>query len=768
MKNRPSYFRQTNILTSRYLRVFFNDRQNLSLAIMLPLLTIVIVAAVASGDMFSLSTQADHTVNGGLPILSWQQSVQETDGEFVVHDYGIDEVDDKVCAYVIFEDNNYKELVEPNIKVVEMNNEDEVLVDTSGERVNGKDKGIYSLRCEIGNGSKLKEGSEYKLTLSAKKVKDADDKNLGKFENEYTIVAKGEDNYDDVTDDVKTAKSDLTEYKKLKKDFDLGEYYSNQDNARKLMSLPDATMRIGGKDYVVISDAETLVYILSDKEDLKKYGDDGDNEKWCGYNYYLNENIDLNEYSDDLMPLGTEKAFSGTFEGNGHIIKNFKFAGNSQAGLFATVSGEVMNLGVENANVKTTAECAGVIAAKLEGNAKVHSCYVKDSDVEAEDGFVGAIAGKFVNADKDGIVHTCYANEVNVKTDKEYAGGIVGDLGEGKLKACYFVGKIDTDSKNDHIGTITGNVVNRDANVENCFYISRSDESVKAVGDGQESVDIKKNNVISVKQDKLEEYSAMLGYNYGDKDDEETDYGFKKDGQLAMFDETQIGLFMLMCVAIFVGICNSIQEICKERNILKREYMTNLRLTSYVSSKLIVQAMVCAVQMLLVLGVFGIAVGGKDMYTTGVLLPWVWMEYFVTMFLLCFSADILALVVSAVVKSSSVASTFIPVILIVQVIFTGVLFDVGKAMDAVAGLMISKWGMAGLAISSRLNDARLTMLINTPDLELQMGSKMAAVKDAYLATPANLLKVWGVLVACIVLYSVLCTVFLIRVKKDKR
>jgi hypothetical protein len=301
--------------------------------------------------------------------------------------------------------------------------------------------------------------------------------------------------------------------------------------------------------------------------------------------------------------------------------------------------------------------------------------------------------------------------------------------------------------------------------LENCKYINNdSKDKLKAIGKGTDSENNKENNVGSISEKKLKEYSAMLVYNY----DDEEEYGFKKDGQLYMFSETQIGLFMLMCVAIFVGICNSIQEICKERNILKREYMTNLKLTSYVSSKLIVQAMICAVQMLMVLAVFGVAVHNKALYSSGVIFGSVWIEYFITMFLIAFSADLLALIVSAVVKSSSVASTFIPVLLIVQVVFTGVLFDVGEVMEAFAASMISKWGMAGLAISTRLNDARLKFLIDSPDLELKLGAKMSVEKQAYVSSAGNLLMVWGILLAFVVLYAVICTVVLRRVKKDKR
>ena len=756
MSNKPSYFKQTSILTSRYLKTFFNDKQNLLLAILLPVLTITIVSLVASGDMYSSKAHVDHRINDGYPILAWQNVVQEKDDEFTVNDYGIDEIDGDTSAYFIFEENDYKELSNEKISITDVNDEDDVLDETEAfEIVKGKDDGIYSVYTKI---KEPEKGKEYKITLSAD-VKNTGDKKYGKLENEYNITIG--DEYEDVTDDVKKAKKTLTEYKKLPKDFDMKSYFNN--NTQKLLALPNSTMHIEGKDYIVINDAQTLAYILTNKEQAPY---NGKNDDWSEYNYYLNVNVDLDKYSKDILPIGTKaKPFKGTFEGNGHIIKNFKITRDENAGMFGAVSGEIRNVGIEKAEVLSNGKKAGAVAAVFTKNAKLHDCYVKDSTVEAKKGTVGAFVGAFEKSNHDSIIHSCYAMDVKIKAGGEYVGGLVGNLGAASIKACYAVADLDVKKSTDNTGLITGRV-NDSENVENCFYISKSsDGDLKAIGDGSKSKDYKEYNVYSVNEEKMLEYSERLTYNHTDDDEI---HGFKRDGQLYMFSETQIGLFMLMCVAIFVGICNSIQEVCKERSILKREYMTNLKLTAYVSSKLIVQGLICAVQMVLILGIFGFSVHNKDLYSSGVLFNSMWTEYFITMFLLSFAADVLALLVSSVVKSSSVASTFIPIILIVQVVFTGVLFDVGDFMEAVAAIMISKWGIAGLGISTRLNDARMKFLLDSPDLELKLGSQMTVVKDSYIASAGNLLKVWAILLAFTIVCAIICTVVLRSVKKDRR
>ena len=86
-----------------------------------------------------------------------------------------------------------------------------------------------------------------------------------------------------------------------------------------------------------------------------------------------------------------------------------------------------------------------------------------------------------------------------------------------------------------------------------------------------------------------------------------------------VYENTKTMMFSLCCSGIWIGLFNSIQEICKERNILRREYMTNLKLPVYIFSKFFVQAIIGAVQAVLLAGVF-ILVVDKDL--PGLFLDW--------------------------------------------------------------------------------------------------------------------------------------------------
>ena len=55
-------------------------------------------------------------------------------------------------------------------------------------------------------------------------------------------------------------------------------------------------------------------------------------------------------------------------------------------------------------------------------------------------------------------------------------------------------------------------------------------------------------------------------------------------------------LFIIAIAGIYIGLGNSIQEICKEKIILKKEYMADLRLSAYILSKILVMFILAIIQ----------------------------------------------------------------------------------------------------------------------------------------------------------------------------
>ncbi len=80
------------------------------------------------------------------------------------------------------------------------------------------------------------------------------------------------------------------------------------------------------------------------------------------------------------------------------------------------------------------------------------------------------------------------------------------------------------------------------------------------------------------------------------------------------------GAFSLTCVCIWNGFFNSIQVICRERDILKREHRAGLHITSYVASHMIYQLLLCMAQTVVTMVICNMV--GVNFPTRGIITPW--------------------------------------------------------------------------------------------------------------------------------------------------
>ena len=169
--------------------------------------------------------------------------------------------------------------------------------------------------------------------------------------------------------------------------------------------------------------------------------------------------------------------------------------------------------------------------------------------------------------------------------------------------------------------------------------------------------------------------------------------------QFVQYEMTKSLLFALSCSAFFLGVLNSIQEICKERPILKREYMTGLRMDSYISSKLFVMGLICGVQSLLLTVVFTFLIGAPDegiMFTPA-------FEILITTFLTALAASAMGLFVSALFKNADKAMTVAPILLMPQLLFSGLIFELGGVTEIISWAVVCRFSMQGYGTTTNLN-----------------------------------------------------------------
>lgn len=224
-----------------------------------------------------------------------------------------------------------------------------------------------------------------------------------------------------------------------------------------------------------------------------------------------------------------------------------------------------------------------------------------------------------------------------------------------------------------------------------------------------------------------------------------------------LYDDTKSILFSLSCAGIWIGLFNSIQEICKERALVKREYMSNMKLSYYTISKFFVQTLLGAVQAFLITAIFLMTVGHPE---EGIMCQGPFTEIFVTVWLTIEASMAMGFVISALVKNGDRAMTMAPFVLIVQLLFSGILFKLEGAGSKIAYFTVSKWSVESLGSIAVLNDLPCK-------IERQMPMELETEK-IFLASAEHLMKNWCILLGIMLFCAVLCTFLLRRLSKDSR
>ncbi|HRG78230.1 MAG TPA: ABC transporter permease, partial [Cyclobacteriaceae bacterium] len=149
-------------------------------------------------------------------------------------------------------------------------------------------------------------------------------------------------------------------------------------------------------------------------------------------------------------------------------------------------------------------------------------------------------------------------------------------------------------------------------------------------------------------------------------------------------------LFMSVIVALFMGLTVSAEEIIRDRKILKREKFLHLSHSSYLLSKIGILFMISAIQTALF-----VAVGNSMLEIKGMFFIY-WAILFTTS---CF-ANLLGLNISSAFNSAVTIYILIPILLIPQLILSGVVVKFDKlnpvvgntaTVPFVGDIMASRW-----------------------------------------------------------------------------
>ncbi len=215
------------------------------------------------------------------------------------------------------------------------------------------------------------------------------------------------------------------------------------------------------------------------------------------------------------------------------------------------------------------------------------------------------------------------------------------------------------------------------------------------------------------------------------------EYIFQKNQNIPSY------LFMSIIVALFMGLTVSAEEIIKDRKILKREEFLNLSKNSYITSKLLIQFSISAIQTFLFVLVGNSLLGIHGMFFT----------FWAILFTTSAFANVLALNISATMNSVVTVYILIPFLLIPQLLLSGVVvkFDqLNKFMrneidvPIVGDMMVSRWALESAlvnqfvdnefnqnfyAIDKQITDNRYITVYLLPRVETMLAEGYELSKD---------------------------------------
>lgn len=222
--------------------------------------------------------------------------------------------------------------------------------------------------------------------------------------------------------------------------------------------------------------------------------------------------------------------------------------------------------------------------------------------------------------------------------------------------------------------------------------------------------------------------------------------------------DLNIFVFVMGLEAVLVGMYVPSNELIKERTVYLRERMVNLRVAPYLLSKVSVYTLFAAIQTALYLLVLSL---GVRLPEQGLLLPGP-VELFITLFLTMVASMGLGFVVSAISRSSEMATYVLVILMFFQFFFAGTVFDLrDNPAEPLSYFTTTRWSLTALGVTIDMEkQAEATILCPTvPDdsplagMDIDCFNYPDAKDDLMLPyDDRNLPISWGVLVGMAAVY----------------
>ena len=186
-----------------------------------------------------------------------------------------------------------------------------------------------------------------------------------------------------------------------------------------------------------------------------------------------------------------------------------------------------------------------------------------------------------------------------------------------------------------------------------------------------------------------------------------TKYFSNNNGQpeYSFFTNENIPQYIFICVivAIFIGLVVAAEEINKDKEILERERFLNLSKNGYLFSKVTILFVISAIQSLLFVVIANSILEIKGMY----------FDYWFVLFSTSCLANLVGLNISSAFNSAKVIYIIVPLLVIPQLLFSGVIVKFDKLhpvlsnatkVPLVGNMMVSRWSYEALAVEQAVDN----------------------------------------------------------------
>lgn len=202
--------------------------------------------------------------------------------------------------------------------------------------------------------------------------------------------------------------------------------------------------------------------------------------------------------------------------------------------------------------------------------------------------------------------------------------------------------------------------------------------------------------------------------------------------------------------AVWLGLFNTIQEIVKEKDMLKKEYMSGLKFTSYMVSKIIIFSVLCLYQSITCVSIVYFHLNPRP---DTVLVTNTLVDLIINFFLVSFSTSMIGIFISSFVKDTKTTLILSPLYMMIQMLFSGMFIPFIELTKNISYFVIARWGYENFGTISNLTEYQVT----------------EPSKNFFLFKSSHVLNIWLIFVMILVIFLIasIATIKLNILKQDR-